>query len=247
MDYDLTNKRVLVLGSSSGLGFAIAKAFGAEGAQVAVTSREMSRAEEASEKIPGSLPFMCDLLEKDAGRQLVQAISKPLALGGIDILVTNAGGPPKGLFTELSGDDWDAGYQGLWRSAIDAIHAVLPQMQERKCGRIIMCTSTSSKEPIPKLTVSNAYRAGLIGVMKTVSQEVAHHQITVNAIMPGYTKTKRLEEFKVPKDELISQIPARRLGTPEEFAALAVFLGSKQASYITGQTIGCDGGLIRGL
>jgi len=247
MDFKLENKRVLVLGSSTGLGFAIAKAFAAEGAVVGVTSREMHRAEQAAEQIPGSMAFMCDLLQPGAGKRLVQTVSKPLALGGIDILVTNAGGPPKGLFSELKEEDWDAGYHGLWRSAIDAIHAVLPQMRERKWGRIIMCTSTSSKEPIPKLTISNAYRAGLIGVMKTVSQEVASDQITVNAIMPGYTKTKRLEEFKIPEEQLITNIPAGRLGRPEEFAALATFLGSEQAAYINGQTIACDGGLIRGL
>jgi len=247
MDLKLKNKRVLVLGSSTGLGFAIAKAFAAEGATVAVTSREMHRAELAAEKIPGSEPFMCDLLKENAGREIVKIVSKPLAFGGIDILVTNAGGPPKGLFSDLKGSDWDEGYHGVWRSAIDAIHEVLPQMRERKWGRIILSTSTASKEPIPKLTVSNAYRAGLIGVMKTVSQEVAEDGVTVNAILPGYTKTKRLEEFKIPEKSLTDQIPARRLGRPEELAALAVFLGSEQAAYISGQSIACDGGLTRGL
>jgi len=247
MDFKLENKRVLVLGSSSGLGFAIAKSFAAEGAIVAVTSREISRAEQAAEKIPGSMGFMCDLTQPNAGKQLVQTVSKPLALGGIDILVTNAGGPPKGPFSEIKGEDWDLGYQSLWRSAIDAIQAALPAMCERKWGRIIMCTSTSSKEPIPDLAISNGYRAGLIGIMKTVSQEVAADQVTINAIMPGSTKTKRLDDLKVPTDQLIANIPAKRLGKPEELAALATFLGSEQAAYITGQTIACDGGLICGL
>ncbi|WP_420420801.1 SDR family oxidoreductase [Simkania sp.] len=247
MDFKLENKRVLVLGSSTGIGFAIAKAFADEGAIVGVTSREMHRAEEASEKIPGSMPFMCNLLQPSAGKQLVQTVSKPLALGGIDILVTNAGGPKTGHFNELKGEDWDAGYYGLWRSAIDAVHTVLPQMQERKWGRIIMCTSFAAKEPVPKLSISNGYRAGLVGVMKTVSEEVAADQITANIIMPGYTKTKRLEDFIIPEEELIAKIPAGRLGRPEEFAALATFLGSEQAAYITGQAIVCDGGLTRGL
>lgn len=247
MDFNLKDKRVLVLGSSTGLGFAMAQAFAKEGAIVAVTSREIGRAEQASEKIPGSTAFRCDLTEPGAGKQLIQAVSAPLALGGIDILVTNAGGPPKGLFSELKGEDWDAGYHGLWRSAIDTIYTVLPQMRERKWGRIIMSTSTSSKEPIPNLTISNAYRAGLLGVMKTVSQEVAADQVTVNAIMPGYIQTNRLKELNVPEEQMIAQIPAGRLGKPEELASLALFLASDAAAYITGQSIACDGGRIRGL
>ena len=132
-------------------------------------------------------------------------------------------------------------------SAIQAIQAALPHMQKQKWGRIILSTSSSSRQPIPELTISNAYRPGLLGVMKTVAMEVASDGITVNAIMPGSIHTRRMEELKVPMEELAEQVPAKRLGTPEEFAALATFLASEPATYITGQAIACDGGLIKGI
>jgi 3-oxoacyl-[acyl-carrier protein] reductase len=146
---------------------------------------------------------------------------------------------------DLKTEDWDNSFRGLWMSAIDSIKAVAPQMMERKWGRIILSTSTSAKEIIPNLALSNAYRFGLMGVMKTVSLELAPHNITVNAILPGFTKTKRLIELGVNEEEVSKTIPMGRLGTPEEFAALAVFLGSVRASYITGQAIACDGGKMK--
>ena len=241
MDLNLKGKRILILGSSTGLGFAIAKAYAEEGAIVGITSRNLKQAETRAIELSNAEPFAIDLSQKNAGRTVVENF------GHIDILITNAGGPPKGKFTDLSSNTWYEAYNSLWMSAIDAIKAALPSMQKQKWGRIIMSTSTSSREPIPALTISNAYRSGLLGVMKSVSQEVANEGITVNAIMPGYTKTKRLEELKIPEETLIENIPAGRLGLPEEFAALALFLGSEQAAYITGQAIACDGGLIRGI
>lgn len=244
MDLGLKNKRVLVLGSSSGLGFAIAKAYSEEGAITAIVSRAAERARAASEQIKNSTPFTCDLTEPSAGRKIVEEVTT--VIGGIDILVTNAGGPPKGSFFEISEKEWEVAYRGLWMSAIDTIKEVSSQMKERRWGRIIMSTSVSSKEPIPNLAVSNAYRSGLMGVMKTVSNELAPYGITVNAVLPGFTKTKRLLELKVDETQLCKNIPAGRLGIPEELASLAVFLGSERASYITGQAIACDGGSMRG-
>lgn len=151
-----------------------------------------------------------------------------------------------GDFLDLTPEDWEKGYHGLWMSAIQAIHAALPQMKKQKWGRILLSTSTSSKQPIPELTTSNAYRPGLLGIMKTVAREVAADGITVNALMPGSTHTRRMEDFKVPLDQLAGQVPAKRLGKPEEFGALAAFLASEPAAYITGQAIACDGGLIQG-
>ena len=241
MDLKLKGKRVLVLGSSSGLGFAIAKAYAEEGAYVALTSRDLKRAEEAAKQIPNAKPFAADLLEEKGGRKVVEAVGK------IDILITNAGGPPKGSFLELSTKDWETGYHSLWMSAIDAIHAALPAMIQQKWGRIILNTSTSAREPIEGLTLSNAYRPGLLGLMKSLSREVAAEGVTVNAIMPGSTKTRRMEELNISDTVIKQTIPAQRLGKPEEFAALALFLGSESAAYITGQAIACDGGLIRGI
>lgn len=245
MDFGLQGKRVLVLGSSSGLGFAIAKAYSAEGTVCAIVSRDINRAKKASLEIENSKPFACDLEKPFSGAEIVKNVTQ--TLGGIDILVTNAGGPPKGSFFQLTDREWETSYHGLWMSAIDAIREVAPQMIERKWGRIIMSTSTSSKEIIPNLTLSNAYRSGLMGVMKTVSYELAPFNITVNAILPGFTKTKRLVELGINEAEIAKTIPAGRLGTPEEFAALALFLGSNKASYITGQAIACDGGKIKSL
>ena len=241
MDLQIKGKRVLVIGSSTGLGFAIAQAYAEEGALVAITSRDLKRAEEASVQVINSRPFVCDLIEENAAHLLLEKV------GPIDILITNTGGPRQGSFVDLSPEDWNKGYHSLWRGTIDAIHAALPSMQNQKWGRIILSTSTSAREPIPRLTLSNAYRAGLLGVMKTVSQEVAAFGITVNAMMPGYTKTKHLEALNIPEKSLAALIPAKRLGLPQELAALAVFLGSQQAAYITGQAIACDGGLIRGI
>ncbi|WP_316357325.1 SDR family NAD(P)-dependent oxidoreductase [Candidatus Neptunichlamydia sp. REUL1] len=150
-------------------------------------------------------------MAKDAGKTIVESV------GPIDILVTNAGGPPKKNFLELSSSDWENGYHNLWMSAIQAIHTALPHMQKQKWGRIILSTSSSSKQPIPELTISNAYRPGLLGVMKTVAAEVASDSITVNAIMPGSIHTRRMEELKVPIEELAELVPAKRLDTPEEF------------------------------
>ena len=245
MDLGLKGKRVLVQGSSSGLGFAIAKAYAAEGAIVAICSRNEARIQAAAKQIPGAIPFAFDLSQKGSGEKLIQEVVKKL--GGIDILVTNTGGPPKGPFSTLSLDDWQTGYEQLYLSVVESILAALPFMRDQKWGRILMSTSTAAKEPIAKLTISNSLRPGLLGLMKSLTLEVAADGITVNALMPGYTKTERLDELGVSESSLVKDIPAGRLGTAEEYAALATFLGSSHAGYITGQAIAGDGGLIRGL
>jgi 3-oxoacyl-[acyl-carrier protein] reductase len=245
MDLGLRQKRVLVQGASSGLGFAIAKAYAEEGAIVALCSRDAVRVQAAVKQIPGSCGFVCDLDKRGAGSHLVkEAVEK---LGGIDILVTNTGGPPKGLFSELSIDDWQKGFERLYLSAVESIREALPFMRSQKWGRILLSTSSAAKEPIWSLTLSNALRSGLLGLMKTLSLEVSADQVTVNALLPGYIRTERLKELGVIEKEAALQIPAKRFGNPEEYAALAVFLGSSKASYITGQAIGCDGGFVKGI
>lgn len=245
MDLQIKGKRALVLGSSSGLGFAVAKALAKEGAKVAICSRDAERVAKAAREIAGAHPFVCDLDQAGNGKRLVEQTLE--ALGGIDILFVNTGGPHAGTFATLKLAAWQKGFEKLYLSAIECIQGVLPGMKERRWGRIVMNTSTAAKEPIPSLVISSGLRAGLLGLMKTLSHEVAPFQITVNAILPGYTRTERLSELGHSEEEMCRGIPMGRLGTPEEFASLALFLSSEPAAYVTGQAIACDGGILRGL
>jgi 3-oxoacyl-[acyl-carrier protein] reductase len=246
MDLGIRGKRALVQGSSAGLGRAIAEALVKEGVTVAISSRDPARLDKAMKEIGAHAAIPCDLSKPGAAVPLIREAEKLLG-GGIDILVTNTGGPPKGPFEELSAEQWQDGFQSLWLSATDSIRAALPGMRERKWGRILLVTSSAAREPLPLLTVSNGLRAGLLGLTKTISNEIAQHGITINALLPGYTDTERLRELKIPADKITAQIPAGRLGRPEEFAALAAFLASEPAAYITGQGIACDGGALRSI
>jgi 3-oxoacyl-[acyl-carrier protein] reductase len=223
----------------------MAKAFADEGAKVAICSHDIGKIEAAAKKIQGSLPFVCDLEKSGEGTRLVKDVKS--RLGGLDVLVTNSGGPPKGHFSALKMEDWEKGFRGLWMGPLECIYEALPSMKEQKWGRIILSTSTSAKEPIAGLTISNAMRAGLLGLMKTLSIEVASSHVTVNAILPGYTDTEHLASLKIPDSVFNQLIPMHRLGRPDELASLALFLGSEVAAYITGQAIACDGGALRGL
>lgn len=246
MDYHLKGKRVLVQASSSGLGFAIAKAYAHEGAIVAICSSHKERIENAASQIKGSHPFVTDFTKDGAGAALAwQVIEK---LGGIDILVTNTGNPPLGAFMDCKIGDWKKAFQSLYMSVVESAIEALHGMKERKFGRIIMVTSVAGKEPVPNLALSSSLRGGLLGLMKTLSQEVGSYGVTVNSILPGFIATEAtLKKFEKDIDAIADRVPAKRLGTPEEFASLALFLGSKGASYINGQAIACDGGIMKGL
>ncbi len=243
MDFGLEGKRAVIQGSSSGIGFAVAQVLAHEGVRTVICGRDEGRIEAASKKISGSIPLSVDLDAPGAGARLVEEAVK--RLGGIDILVTNTGGPAKGEFHELDASDWEREFRHLWMSAVESIHSALPYMKEGRFGRIILLTSVAAKEPIPGLTVSNAYRAGLLGLMKSVSREVAPFHITVNAVLLGYTRTERLAELGLKEEEFVKNIPAGRLADPEEMGYLAAFLASEKAGYITGQAISSDGGLMR--
>lgn len=242
MDLGLDGKRAFVMGGSSGLGRGISEALIAEGVCTAICARGRDRLEATALEIGAHLSLVCDLTQPGAARTAVEQAQS--AFGGLDILVTNTGGPPKGKFEDITREAWLGGFQTLWLAAVEGIQAALPGMKAQRWGRILLITSTAAKDPIAGLTVSNGLRAGLLGLVNSFSREIAADGITVNALLPGYTRTARLAELKVDETTMTAQIPAGRLGKPEELGALAAFLASESAAYITGQAIACDGGLI---
>ncbi|MDC0714344.1 SDR family oxidoreductase [Stigmatella sp. ncwal1] len=244
MDFGLKDRRALVLGASGGLGFAIASTLVKEGAKVAICSRSEERIRAAASSMGAVQGIVADLTAPGSTRSVVE---KAIAvLGGVDILVINTGGPPKGGILEVSDAQWQEGFQSLWMGAVEGIRAAVPGMKERNWGRIVLVTSSSAREPMSGLTISSGLRAGLMGLTKIVSDEVAAQGITLNAVLPGYHATDRLKQLGIAEERLSAQIPARRLGRPEELGALVAFLSSDQAAYITGQSIVADGGASRG-
>ena len=225
MDFGLTKKRALVTGASRGLGKAIARELRAEGADVAICAREPQRLAAAAQEI-GAIGLAGDLSNPDAVPELIRQAND--RLGGIDILVINTGGPPGAGFDGISDATWRTAFENLWVSSVQLIRECLPGMRERRWGRIMIVTSVSAREPLPNLMISNALRPGLHGLVNALSREVAGDGITVNALMPGYTLTERLQELKIDEAKVVTQIPARRMGRPEEFGALAAFLASEQ-------------------
>jgi 3-oxoacyl-[acyl-carrier protein] reductase len=240
----LETRRALVLGASSGLGKAVAQALVAEGARVALCARNPERVAAAAAEL-GAEGIVADLSVPGAAAQVVREAEQ--RLGQVDILVVNTGGPPPGLFVELQDSAWRDSFEALWMSSVGAIRAALPGMRTRRWGRVVVITSIAAREPVPKLMLSNALRAGLHGLVNALSKEVSADGITVNALMPGYTLTERLQELQLDLAKLATQIPARRLGRPEDLAAVAVFLASEPAAYVSGQAIAVDGGLLQSI
>jgi 3-oxoacyl-[acyl-carrier protein] reductase len=240
----LETRRALVMGASSGIGKAVAQALAAERARVAICARNAKRVAAAAAEL-GAEGIVADLSAPGAAAQVVREAEK--RLGQVDILVVNTGGPPPGLFAELQDSAWREAFEGLWMSSVGAIQAALPGMRTRRWGRIVVITSIAAREPVPKLMLSNSLRAGLHGLVNALSKEVSPDGITVNALMPGYTLTERLHELQLDLTKLATQIPARRLGRPEDLAAVAVFLASEPAGYVSGQAIAVDGGLLQSI
>jgi 3-oxoacyl-[acyl-carrier protein] reductase len=244
VDLGLRGRRALVMGASSGLGKATAESLAAEGAKIAVSARNAQRLGAVANQL-GAIAVPSDFTATGAAAKLVIETEK--VLGPLDILVVNTGGPPPGQFAELSEEAWRTAFDSLWMSTVSALRAALPGMRARRWGRVIVVTSIAAREPVPNLLLSNSLRAGLHGLVNAVSKEVAADGVTVNALLPGYTMTERLGELKLDLARLEAQIPARRLGTARDFGAVAAFLASEQANYITGQALACDGGLLQSI
>jgi 3-oxoacyl-[acyl-carrier protein] reductase len=262
MDLGLTGRVALVGGASRGLGYAIAHELAAEGCAVVICARDGVALEAARERITeetGSevLTVAANLSDPEAV-ELV-AGSALDAFGHIDVLVTNTGGPPAGPFDSHSPEAWRQAIAQNLESVINLTRAVLPSMRERRWGRIVNVTSIAVKQPVEGLILSNSVRAGVTGFARTLANELAPHGLTVNNVLPGYTRTERLihlaehnaQARRSSVDDAYSQwereIPMQRLGEPNELAALVAFLASRRAAYITGQSIAVDGGWIRSL
>lgn len=262
MDLGLKNRVALVAASSQGLGRAVAEELAAEGASLVLCAREPKTLAEVAATIADRsgahvLAVPADVTVIDDIKRVVDAGVE--RFGRIDILVTNAGGPPAGTFEQITREQWEAALRLTLFSAIEFARQVLPGMKERRWGRILNITSIAVKQPVENLMLSNSLRAGLTGFARTLANEVAAEGITVNNIMPGYTRTERLDDLAnmMAEKQGISpaefrgkwekEIPMGRLGEPREFAAVAAFLVSERASYITGTSIQVDGGWIKSL
>lgn len=252
MDLGLQNRVALILASSKGLGKAVATELVSEGAKVIICGREASALEATFDELntiaPGRVAsFVCDLTNENSRKKLIeQAVD---AFGPVEILVTNTGGPAAGPFEQFNLDDWKQLYNLMFLSAVDIIQQVLPDMKEKGYGRILTITSVAVKQPADNLISSNAVRTSLLGLVKSLSNEVAPFGITVNNILPGFTATNRLQTLieKNPRvGDVKESIPMKRFGTAREFAAAAAFLVSARAAYITGQSLAVDGGWIKG-
>ena len=262
MDTGLRDKCAIVCAASKGLGRATARALAREGARVMMCARGRAALDAAAAAIRGEtgatvIPIVADLSRPaDVDRLIGEAASQ---LGAIDILVTNTGGPKSGPFESLSDDDWSAAIESLIMSVVRLSRGVIPHMRARGGGRILHVTSVSVKQPIDGLVLSNALRAAVTGLSRTLASELAPDRILVNCVAPGYTRTDRVIELAeaaaaregIPAADVQrrteERIPLRRLGTPEEFGDVMAFLASDRASYVTGTTLQVDGGFVRSL
>ena len=248
MDLGIDGRCALVTGASKGLGLGIARALADEGARVAMASRSGERIDAAAAEVPGARAFVHDNADLDAVEGLVGAVEEQL--GTIDILIVNTGGPPAGEPLGFTREQWEAAYRSLVLAPMALIERTVPSMREGGWGRIVNVSSDAVREPIPHLMLSNAHRSGTLAAFRTLARELAGDGITLNTVLAGLIATDRLVELAGGSREAVEegareQVPARRLGRVEEFAAAATFLCSEPAGYITGAALAVDGGLLR--
>ena len=262
MDLGLAGRAAAVAASSRGLGRATARALAAEGASVALCGRDRARVTEAAEAIARetkarTIAVVADVASADDCRRFVDTAAAEF--GRLDILVTNTGGPRPGGFEGVSADDWEAAFRVTLANVVHLVRAAVPHMRANGWGRIVNIASLSAKQPIDGLVLSNAFRPAIAGLAKTLANELGKDGITVNTLCPGYTRTDRLQELAEVRSRkagttpeqvlagLAAGVPLGRVGTPEEFAAVAAFLCSERASFVNGATIPVDGGACQGL
>ena len=262
MDLGLRGRVALVTAASRGLGRAIAEELSAEGASVLICARNPDQLEKTRAEIAArtGVPVVAVKADVTRAADVNEVISRAIdVFQRVDVLVTNAGGPPAGPFESHGPEAWEAAYRLTLESVVNLCRGVLPGMKERRWGRILNVTSIAVKQPVDNLMLSNSLRAAVTGFARTLANEVAPFGITVNNLLPGYTRTERVEELAASgakqggttpeaiRAKWEGQIPMGRLGEPREFAALAAFLASERASYITAQSVAVDGGWIRAL
>ena len=262
MDLGLKGKVAFVAGASQGLGKAVALEMSREGARVAICALDDPELPKAVEEIRLAtagevIGIPVDLSKAEQARDFIR--KGMVHFGTVDILVNNAGGPPDRTFLEVDDDQWNLGIRLNLMSTIIMTREVVPVMKEKRWGRIVNMTSISVKQPIDGLILSNTVRSGVIGFAKTLSNELAPYNVTVNNVCPGYTMTERVRKLSIDvatkrgitPEEVIkgwtSTIPMGRMGTPEEFAALVTFLASERSGFITGASIQIDGGYYKGI
>jgi 3-oxoacyl-[acyl-carrier protein] reductase len=262
MDLGLKDKIAAVAAASQGLGFAVARELAREGAKIGICSRNLENIRVAADRISREtsgevLAHVADVSSHREATGFVETVARHF--GGLDMLVTNAGGPPPGGFDDLAIEDMDRAYHLTLASAIAMMKTAIPIMREQRSGRIVNILSVTVKQPELTLLLSNTMRTGLVGFTKSVSRELASDNVMINNVAPGYTRTERLDELA--KDladrkgvsvadiykEWENDIPMGRLGQPEELARVVTFLCSDAASYVTGVTVQVDGGFVQGL
>jgi 3-oxoacyl-[acyl-carrier protein] reductase len=262
MDMGLKDRVALVAASSQGIGLATAEAFAAEGCRVAMCARNSDTLNAAAERIRKRhnvevLAEAFDVTEAQAVSRFVAAVANKF--GSVDICVTNAGGPPAKGFLATSLDDWQRAIDANFLSTVYFAREVIPHMQRKRWGRIITITSITTKQPVADLVLSNAVRAAVVGMVKSLANEFGKDGILVNNVGPGFTATDRLKELAKARstasgkseqeifDGWAADAPLKRLGEPREVAETIVWLASERASYVTGQTVLVDGGMYKGL
>ena len=263
MDLQLQGRIAAVAAASKGLGKAVALELLKEGAHVAICSRDQARIEAAADELRKAtggqvLPIVADLTTLEGCRHFIQSTVMHYD-GRLDILVTNAGGPPSGPVENFDDAAWQAAIELNLLSTVRMVSEALPYLKQSDQGRVIAITSISAKQPLNNLALSNVTRAGVIGYIKTLANELGHTGVTFNAVLPGWTRTARVSELlenlaqtrgTTPEEVeagITAAIPARRMGRPDEFAAVVAFLASGRASYLNGVALQIDGGLSQSL